>query len=1154
QLLPFENLSAAALQESVKPGELQLVQQAVLGIFPQAGSYIVPDYNFLIDQLPFGSLEELMQQRMLADLPNPAVVRYPLVSLGEQVREESLNTPFEMDASQETAIRALKAGASLVVQGPPGTGKSQLIANIISDFIAKGKRVLLVSQKKAALDVVHDRLDNKQVSDFIALVHDFRWDRKKIYTQLARQIDRVGEYRSANYGLDTIQLERHFQQLSRRSEQLNEGLAAFKEALFDDTECGISIKELYLTTELKAPQLELRQEFKEYPFKEGLADAVTRRLRSYIHLSELFRRGNHPWHERKSFARLGPSDQQQMILYVQQMQEFRLKLADRISEYMQHEISYETAEYMLLREPEIRTLLEMLEDPEVYSNVGHMLGFRRASIEEEWLQQIEKSLMQCFEGAGPEMTLRSERLGYFQDVLHSRWEAQRNPLRYLQWKYFNREQAEISQVMEANALAGKGRDIQLLMQMVDNRLNLEHNITQLRSKPWLQNIPKSYHKQDFAHWFAQQQQSLKALQQLYAIRNFDHYFNLKRFTFPALRQQINALLTLLSSIKERREVWQQYLTIHQIENLLNSESKGQQMLHALQEDFDMIVAFDRLRESLPEQELQLMEKIVKEAPPGEGEEGIIGFFMNSLRMAWINHLEAKHPQLRSVSTGELQKLEEELRSCLQEKSALSQEILQMRVREQTYNALEFNRLNNQVTYRDLRHQVGKKRKIWPIRKLLEQYGDEVFKLLPCWMASPESVSAVFPMVPLFDLVIFDEASQCFVEKGLPAIFRGRQVLISGDSKQLQPNDLYQIRWEDIDADDAPDAEVESLLDLAHRYLPEVHLTGHYRSRSPELIYFSNKHFYHHRLELVPDRRRLNEQKPAIHYVKTEGVWEHQQNLQEANTLVDLVLKLVREEKEKELMAGAHGLPWYEPRSIGVVTFNARQQALIQDVLEEKAAAEEVNLPDSLFVKNIENVQGDERDIIVFSVGYAPDAKGRMLMQFGSLSQSNGENRLNVAITRAREQIYIVSSIWPDQLEVEDARNEGPRLFKAYLAYALRISEGGFWPVPRQLPRQQLQWLLKERIMQQLAHPEYGVAERQPFADLTALYHHQYAGLLLTDDLHYYHAQTLKESHVYLYQSLDNMHWPWQRFYSREYWLNKKKFMERVNRFLNHLNV
>ena len=144
-----------------------------------------------------------------------------------------------------------------------------------------------------------------------------------------------------------------------------------------------------------------------------------------------------------------------------------------------------------------------------------------------------------------------------------------------------------------------------------------------------------------------------------------------------------------------------------------------------------------------------------------------------------------------------------------------------------------------VTYRDLHHQVTKKRRIWPLRKLIAEHYEELFKLIPCWMASPESVSAMFPMREMFDLVIFDEASQCFVERGLPAMYRGRQVVIAGDSKQLSPNDLYKVRWEEEEANH-PDFEIDSLLDLANKYLMDVQLNGHYRSKSLDLINFSNK--------------------------------------------------------------------------------------------------------------------------------------------------------------------------------------------------------------------------------------------------------------------------------------------------------------------------
>src|SRR5690606_17256617 len=211
--------------------------------------------------------------------------------------------------------------------------------------------------------------------------------------------------------------------------------------------------------------------------------------------------------------------------------------------------------------------------------------------------------------------------------------------------------------------------------------------------------------------------------------------------------------------------------------------------------------------------------------------------------------------------------------------------------------------------------------------LVTEMQGELLRLVPCWLASPEAVSAIFPMKEIFDLVIFDEASQCFAERGIPAMYRGRQVVIAGDAKQLRPFELYQVRWEEEDEDE-PDTEVDSLLELAERYLEGVSLQGHYRSRSPELIDFSNRHFYDGNLRQLPDRHLLNRNEPAIRYLKVDGVWESNRNQVEAEAVVNQVFQLLSEHPDLEL---------------GVVTFNAEQQYLILDLLEMEAAKRQVTL-------------------------------------------------------------------------------------------------------------------------------------------------------------------------------------------------------------------
>lgn len=1153
QLIPFRNYSSAELKEETKKGELKLYPEAVAGIFPQAGSFIVPDYNYLLSHNRMQTVEDIFISRLQREggegIQGYAASPEALFEGLSDIREETIFAPFPMDASQEAAIRAIKAGHSLVVQGPPGTGKSQLIANVMADAMAKGKRVLLVSQKKAALDVVHKRLDEKQIVSFVALVHDFKWDRKKIYEQIARQIDRVPEYKSSNYGLDTVQLERKFLQASRRIEQIKEEVREFKFALFDDTECGLPVKDLYLSSARKGPQVDLRQEYKHYPFDQ--TEEFLRKLTTYLRLASRLNKTKYPWEERLSFARYGVTDLQKIGKAVREVYPFQEKVRKELEELLQDEMSFETAEYLLSRKEEVDELLRLLKREQVYERFRYMTGHRQGVVDAEWLNTIERSLIQCYIGEGPELSLPADELGDFQGILQKRMTARHSLIKWLSWRFFSQVEGYVQRVLRLNKLKDNRHDMAVLEQKIDNRLNLEHNLSQLKEALWLTGVPETYNKLDFQQWFQLQKEALQAFTLFCRIREFGHYFNMRKLSLETFELKVKQLYDVLKQIEEAKKDWNQYLSPLQVEQLLQTESLAHVLADTLEEDFDYLVEFDLMQESLKEEERNLFRKLTS-VPEIQGEEAVSALFVNSLKLAWIHHIEAKYPVLRTVSTDSLQQLEKELRDCMEEKAGISQEMLLMKVREQTYQDLEYNRLNNLVTYRDLRHQVSKKRKVWPVRKLLSNFSEEIFQLVPCWMASPEAVSAIFPMEEIFDLVIFDEASQCFVEKGLPAMYRGRQIVVTGDSQQLQPNDLYQVRWEEAEEEPAEDAEVNSLLDFASRHLMQLQLRGHYRSRSPELIAFSNEHFYDNRLHMVPDRSVVNLEVPAIRYLKVEGEWEGRQNRPEAEEVTALVLRLYREEREKYLQSGEEGKAWYEPKSMGVVTFNVPQQGLIQDLLEEKAREAGLSLPDSLFVKNIENVQGDERDIIIFSVGYATDKEGRMSMQFGSLNAAQGANRLNVAVSRAREQIYIVSSIWPEQLKTEESKNSGPRLFKAYLQYALDVSEGRFRPVPQQPPQKGFRNYLKDCLKSMPVEPGTQVQELQPFADLTVLKKGKHEGVIFTDDAQYYNKQSLKEAHVYRRQELEDKQWGHIFLYSREYWHDPEKLKEKLNRFIHHL--
>ena len=352
---------------------------------------------------------------------------------------------------------------------------------------------------------------------------------------------------------------------------------------------------------------------------------------------------------------------------------------------------------------------------------------------------------------------------------------------------------------------------------------------------------------------------------------------------------------------------------------------------------------------------------------------------------------------------------------------------------------------------DITSRIQSRRK-WGINKFIKTYQQELFNGIKIWMMTPEVVSEILPdKIGLIDLVIFDEASQMYIERGVPAIYRAKKVVVAGDSKQLKPSSLGSGRldyYEELEMtegniDNVQDSiealEEESLLDVAKiKYYPPTSLDFHYRSKYMELINFSNYAFYGGRLKVSPNTSTPME--PPIQYIKVDGLWSEQRNSVEAERVVTLVDSILQNRKENE--------------TIGIITFNAPQKEEILDQIEDYsrtdiefsiALGEEENRKEngedvSFFVKNIENVQGDERDIIIFSIGYGKDINGRVKTNFGWLSQKGGENRLNVAITRARKKIYIVSSIYGEDLDVSNAKNEGPKTFREYLRYAYAISE------------------------------------------------------------------------------------------------------------------
>ena len=334
-----------------------------------------------------------------------------------------------------------------------------------------------------------------------------------------------------------------------------------------------------------------------------------------------------------------------------------------------------------------------------------------------------------------------------------------------------------------------------------------------------------------------------------------------------------------------------------------------------------------------------------------------------------------------------------------------------------------------------------------VSKFVKKFDFELFKAIKVWLMTPEAVSEVLPQQnDLFDLLIFDEASQLYIEKSIPSIIRAKKVVIAGDHKQLRPSSLGEGRFElgddllDEDAEVSAALEEESLLDLARFRYPDILLNTHYRSKYEELIDFSNYAFYKGRLFVAPNTDAPEKPPIEVHLVNN-AVWEGRSNRREAEKVVALIKEFFKTRQNNE--------------TIGVIAFNASQRDMIYDVIDEESLKDhqfalqvraEMSRKDNgedtgLFIKNIESVQGDERDVIMFSIGYAKNTSGRLMHNFGWLNQKGGENRLNVAISRAKKKIHIVTSFRPAELMLDDAKNEGPRILKRYLEYAFAVSNG-----------------------------------------------------------------------------------------------------------------
>ncbi|MDE6289507.1 MAG: DUF4011 domain-containing protein [Ureaplasma sp.] len=311
-------------------------------------------------------------------------------------------------------------------------------------------------------------------------------------------------------------------------------------------------------------------------------------------------------------------------------------------------------------------------------------------------------------------------------------------------------------------------------------------------------------------------------------------------------------------------------------------------------------------------------------------------------------------------------------------------------------------------------------------KFIKHFYSALKKLFPIWVGRPDNVATVIPLNQAeFDYGIFDEASQLSIERAYPLVYRCDKKIVAGDDKQLKPTSFFvsKIDNSDYDIDDFDSAE--SLLERAKTaWWNEYHLKNHYRSWSKSLMEFSNKYIYNNNLEIATKSDYLQS---AIDVINVNGLW-NSENLDEAKKVVELL-------KEN----------WDKYKKILIVTFNSKQSVLIENLLSEQHSKLEVGLKEKLetsdiTITNLENVQGNEGDLVILSVAYGKNSEGYVRNNFGPLIAHGGMNRLNVAITRAKQKMIIVKSLYGSDIKVSNQDNENAVIFKKFIEYADDVAQ------------------------------------------------------------------------------------------------------------------
>ncbi|GAA3438605.1 AAA domain-containing protein [Kutzneria kofuensis] len=844
---------------------------------------------------------------------------------------------LDADSSQQQALFAVLSGQHVVIQGPPGTGKSQTIANIIASAVAAGKRILFVTEKRAAIEAVTERLQQVDLHHLVLDLHQQTLGRRQVAEQVAESLERASkELPPQVNGLHDRLAERR-RQVIQHDHELHSprapwGISAYQAySAMLDLPAASRIGHVLRGSQLNA-------------LSGDTLNRVENDLVNFVSMGGLaVRRGDLPWSRCE-------------IRNMRDVEEVHAKLTEL------HARSWRNAQ------SELRAL------------VGRA-GLRKASDLAGWqdilglLGAVEKTVSYYGE------EIFSAPLEDFCFATGDRaWRA-RHP-RQLGW------------------WARRGVRKQIRMMRKVGKCDRGRMHEELLAASWQLN-----------RW---RQLALEG-------------------AVPAAVLGLGEVLGRFTEVRDQLAAVAMCARIEEPEQL--PEEKISSTLDELTGDVNTLYRMPRLNTITDQLEAlglgQLLDELVeRDADADEA--------LRMLRSCWYSSLlhefKLRVPYLAQFTGTQHDRIVAEFRQADTDHFRLNAQRIRRGVAERLAAARDSNRQQSALVLGEAKRKRGH----MPIRKLVAKAPDVLLAARPCWAMSPIVVSRLLPAQRLFDLVVFDEASQIEPYDAMAAIMRGEQLVVAGDDKQLPPTMFFRQTLRggagEDDEDDEQQAvtpqvgDFESILKCLAALIPRTYtLKWHYRSADERLIAFSNHEIYGDQLVTFPGR---DEKSPLRHEVVdgiaapgTGGAAD-----EEISRVVDLVLEHVRQHPEDTL---------------GVITMNIKNADRIEGALRQ-AGQRHPELAEftarmqgpgkRLFVKSLERVQGDERDAIILSIGFSKGADGRLPMGFGPLNHDGGERRLNVAVTRARHRMCVVSAFTHHDM-APNWHKEGPRLLRKFLEFA-----------------------------------------------------------------------------------------------------------------------